>query len=283
MLLVPVLDVFAKLLGQTLHPVEVTFMRFLVQILLMAPFVIWARLWFVPEGTALLQLGRGFLLAIATACFFGALQKLPMAEAISIYFAQPLILTVISAIFLGETIKFRRIITILFGLLGVSVILRPSLVEFGWAALLPLASALSMAGYIAITRKLAGHAHPYQMQFLVGVTAATVLGSIILVDEILDIFRIQFVIPNTKELEWIFYMGLVATIGHIFIVWATRNAQANVLAPFQYVEIVSTVFLGYLVFGDTPAMTTVIGVTIIILSGIYLLHREHLTSQSSEN
>ena len=61
--------------------------------------------------------------------------------------------------------------------------------------------------------------------------------------------------------------GSITNYGHIFIVWATRNAQANVLPPFQYVEIVSTVFLGYLVFGDTPAMTTVIGVTIIILSG----------------
>ena len=92
MLLIPALDVFAKLLGQTLDPVEVTFMRFVVQTMLMAPLVIWARQWHVPDGTLGMQFARGVLLAIATVCFFAALQHLPMAEAISIYFIQPLIL-----------------------------------------------------------------------------------------------------------------------------------------------------------------------------------------------
>ena len=67
----------------------------------------------------IVQTARGILLAIATACFFAALQHLPMAEAISIYFAQPLILTAISALLLGEKIRQRRIITILIGLVGV--------------------------------------------------------------------------------------------------------------------------------------------------------------------
>ena len=60
-----------------------------------------------------------------------------------------------------------------------------------------------------------------------------------------------------------------------FIVWATNNAPASVLAPFQYFEIVSAVFLGYLVFEDVPATSTVIGVLIIVVSGVYLFHREH--------
>jgi len=86
MLFIPILDVFAKLLGQALDPVEVTFMRFVMQILLMAPLVIWTRQWHIPTGTLMMQFTRGILLAIATVCFFAALQHLPMAEAISIYF-----------------------------------------------------------------------------------------------------------------------------------------------------------------------------------------------------
>ena len=69
-------------------------------------------------------------------------------------------------------------------------------------------------------------------------------------------------------------MGLAATIGHVFIVWAMSNAHANVLAPFQYVEIIGAATLGYLVFNDTPASTTMFGVAIIVLSGLYLFHRE---------
>ena len=149
MLLVPVLDVFAKLLGRTLDPVQVTFMRFVMQILLLTPFVVWGRLWTIPKGTFGMQFARGVLLAIATACFFAALQHLPLAEAIAIYFVQPLLLTAISALFLGETVRLRRILAIAIGLTGVMVILQPSLILFGWPALLPLITALAMACYVA--------------------------------------------------------------------------------------------------------------------------------------
>ena len=105
MLIIPILDVFAKLLGGRLDPVEVTLMRFIMQACLMAPFVIYLRLWKIPPNTLLIQVARGVLLAFATVCFFAALQRLPMAESIAIYFAQPIILTILSAVFLGETIR----------------------------------------------------------------------------------------------------------------------------------------------------------------------------------
>ena len=74
-------------------------------------------------------------------------------------------------------------------------------------------------------------------------------------------------------------MGLAATIGHIFIVLAAGNAPANVLAPFQYLEIVTATILGYLVFNDVPATSTILGSAIIIGSGIYLFHRERLAAR----
>jgi drug/metabolite transporter (DMT)-like permease len=279
MLLIPALDVFAKLLGQSLDPVEVTFMRFVVQVMLMTPLVIWARQWHVPDGTLSMQFARGLLLAFATACFFAALQHLPMAEAISIYFIQPLILTAFSAVFLGEQIRQRRIIAIIIGLIGVVIILQPSLVIFGLPALFPLASAFAMAGYVTITRRLAGKAHPYQMQFVVGVTATLVLGATMLIGQVFEIAGTNFIMPNVQQIEWIIYMGLVATIGHLLIVWAATNAPASVLAPFQYTEIISSVILGYLVFNDLPAKSTVLGVSIIVACGVYLFHRERIASK----
>ena len=280
MLLVPVLDVFAKLLGRTLDPVQVTFMRFVMQILLLTPFVVWGRLWTIPKGTFGMQFARGVLLAIATACFFAALQHLPLAEAITIYFVQPLLLTAISALFLGETIRLRRIMAIAIGLIGVMVILQPSLILFGWPALLPLITALAMACYVALTRRLAGHVHPYQMQMMVGFSATVTLGFALLIGPVFDIPWTGFIWPTNQQLMWVAYMGLAATIGHVFIVWAAGNAPASVLAPFQYLEIVTATLLGYLVFNDVPANSTILGSAIIIGSGIYLFHRERLAARA---
>ena len=256
-------------------------MRFVVQTLLMAPLVFWAHQWHVPNGTLIMQFARGVLLAIATVFFFAALQHLPMAEAISIFFVQPLILTGLSAVFLGEQIRQRRIVAIIIGLLGVFIILQPTVIIFGLPALFPLASAFAMAGYITITRQLAGKAHPYQMQFIVGLTATIFLGLTMLVGHIFEFSSMSFIIPNSQQIEWIIYMGLASSIGHIFIVWAANNAPASVLAPFQYMEIISTVILGYMVFGDLPAKSTVAGVSIIIGCGIYLFHRERVTAKKN--
>jgi S-adenosylmethionine uptake transporter len=274
MLIIPVLDVFAKLLGKRLDPIEVTLMRFIMQALLMAPFVIYLRLWHIPKGTLGLQAARGVMLAIATVCFFAALRHLPMAEAIAIYFAQPLILTLFSALFLGETIRARRITAIIVGMIGTLVILQPSLMIFGAAALLPLGSSLAMAIYMVLTRKISGSVHPYQMQFVVGIAAVAVLGAVLFLGTFIGLPGTTIIMPTMQEFYWIIGMGLAATIGHAFIVWAMANAPANVLAPFQYVEIVGATTLGYLVFNDVPANSTILGVLIIVLSGVYLFHRE---------
>lgn len=278
MLIIPILDVFAKLLGGRLDPVEVTLMRFIMQACLMAPFVIYLRLWKIPPNTLLIQAARGVLLAFATVCFFAALQHLPMAESIAIYFAQPIILTILSAVFLGETIRARRIIAIIVGMIGTLIILQPSVMKFGAAATLPLGSSIAMALYMVLTRKIAGVVHPYQMQFNVGIAAVSVLGLTLIVGTAIGLPGTVFLIPRTQEYIWIFGMGLAATLGHVFIVWAMGNAPANVLAPFQYVEIVGATLLGYLVFNDVPARSTILGVTVIVFSGVYLFHRERQVS-----
>ena len=193
---------------------------------------------------------------------------------------QPLLLTALSALFLGETIRLRRIIAIAIGLIGVIVILQPSLIMFGWPAFLPLITALTMACYVALTRRLAGQVHPYQMQMMVGFSATSILGFALLVGTIFEIPWTSFVWPTNQQLIWVAFMGLAATIGHIFIVWAAGNAPASVLAPFQYLEIVTATILGYLVFNDVPASTTIVGSSIIIGSGTYLFHRERLAARA---
>jgi len=274
MLIIPFLDVFAKLLGDTHGPLEITFWRFFMQTVLMLPFMVRLRLWQVPPGTMPMQAARGLLLALATAFFFAALQHLPMAEAIAIFFVQPMILTLLSVVLLGERLRIRRIAAILAGLGGTMVILQPSLIIFGWPAVLPLCSALSMALYMVLTRKLSATVNAYQMQFFGSVASMTVLGALVAIGTFLQITAAGMTWLSGQELSWVIGMGLAATVGHAFIVWAAGNAPTNLLAPFQYVEIIGAATLGFLVFGDVPATSTFIGVAIIIVSGLYLLHRE---------
>ena len=280
MLIIPFLDVFAKLLGVTHGPFEITFWRFFMQTVLMLPFVMILRLWTIPAGTLVLQAVRGLLLAMATVFFFAALQHLPMAEAIAIFFAQPMILTLLSVVLLGERIRARRITAILFGLAGTIIIVQPSVLLFGWAAVLPLGSALSMALYMVLTRRLADDVNPYQMQLLGSIAAMTALGAIVLVGSLLSIPGAAMSGLTLQEIWWVIGMGIAATLGHAFIVLAAGKAPANLLAPFQYVEIIGATTLGYLVFGDIPATSTIIGVGIIIASGLYLFHRERVAGRA---
>jgi S-adenosylmethionine uptake transporter len=278
MLIIPFLDVFAKLLGATHGPFEITFWRFFMQSALMLPFVIMLRLWTVPPGTLVLQAVRGLLLAMATVFFFAALKHLPMAEAIAIFFAQPMILTVLSALILGERLRARRIGAIIAGLIGTLIIVQPTILIFGWPAILPLGSALSMALYMVLTRKLSSDVNPYQMQFLGSVAAMIGLGLIVLAGTVFSLSGATMSMLTEREVMWVVGMGIAATLGHAFIVFAAEKAPANLLAPFQYVEIIGATALGYLVFSDIPARSTVLGVGVIVLSGLYLFHRERVVA-----
>ncbi|ADE38503.1 DMT family transporter [Candidatus Puniceispirillum marinum] len=279
MLIIPAIDVCAKTLGRSFDPIQITFFRFFMQICLLLPLVIYNRLWTIPPGTLAIQCMRGVTLVIATFCFFWAIQHLPLAEAIAIFFVQPLILTGLSVLILGETIRMRRIFAIIFGLIGAMMVLQPSFVIFGWPALLPLVSAVSMAFYMIFTSRISKVAHPFQMQFVVGLVAVIMLGIVMILGQFADIPGTAFLTPDSHHFKWIVGMGIASTIGHMLIVFSTQNAPASVLAPFQYVEIVTAALFGYLFFNDTPADTTFVGTFIIIASGVYLFHRERVVAR----
>ncbi len=274
MLIIPGIDVFAKLLAPTMSAGQIVWYRFLIQSLLLAPIIISRRLWVLPDGTVVMQFTRGILLATATVFFFSALSALSIAEAIAIFFVEPLILTVISALFLGEVIRIRRIMAIIVGFIGAMIIIRPAFINIGAPALYPLAAAFCFAFYFLLTRKLSGKVDAFQMQWMAGISATLVLGVALLLGGAAGINAFDRSIPQGHEIVWILSLGMIATIGHMFLVHAVRHAEASMLAPFQYLEIIGAVIFGYLVFSDTLDLATVIGVSIIIASGLYIWRRE---------
>ena len=279
MLIIPTLDVFAKLLTDQISAGQIAWFRFVLQTLLITPFILYFRLYHIPKGTVILQAMRGIMLAGATVLFFAALIKLSIAQAIAIFFVEPMILTILSAVFLGEVIRIRRILAIIAGFIGALIIIRPTFLAVGITALYPLGAALCFAIYVIITRQLK-NVSPLQMQWMVGISATLFMSLAVMIGHHTGW---SMLIPGTPEgiaVLWVGCFGVIATIGHLILVVAVKHAPASLLAPFQYIEIISATIFGYWIFGDVLDQPTIIGVSIIIASGIYMFHREALTKNN---
>ena len=273
-LMLPGLDAFAKLAAATVPSGQVAWFRFVFQALVLMPLVLWRHRGWPRVARIPIHALRGALMALATLMFFTALVHLPMAEAIAIFFVEPLILTLFSAMFLGETVGWRRVVAILVGFAGALLVIRPSYAAFGPAALLPLGTAVCFAGYLALSRSLARDGDALTMQFTTGIAGAIVMSIALAIGWGTGMPYLAAVLPTPEAWLFLVAMGCVATVGHVLLAKAFSYAPAGLLAPFQYLEIVSATILGYLVFGDLPDTTTFAGVAIIVASGLYVFHRE---------
>ena len=273
MLLIPGIDSVAKSLQPELSSGLISWARFLFQFLLLLPMVIWAGCWRWPKRPVM-EFARGFLISLATLLFFSSLIALPVADAIAIFFVEPLILTLLSPFFLGETIGWRRILAVVVGLIGALIIIQPGYSVFGIYAVLPMCAAVVFAFYLILTRKLAMDNDPLSMQFNAGFGGLVTMSAALAIGSSFDVSFLAVALPNTTEWLLLGLLGLIATTGHLLVVHGLKRAPASVLAPFQYFEIISATILGYIVFGDFPTATTWLGVSIIIASGLYVFHRE---------
>ncbi len=275
MLILPGIDAIAKWLSGSVAAGQVAWSRMFFQALLLAPLA--ARLPGPLFGAGLaIHALRGALITTATLLFFAALRYLPMAEAISIFFVEPLILTLLAALLLGERVGWRRLAAVLTGLAGALLIIRPSFASFGWAALLPLGTATVFACYLILTRLLARRDDPLRMQFLAGVFGCALITPVLGAGALAGIEVLTPVWPSALEWGLLAALGVIATAGHLLVVHAFRGAAPAVLAPFQYLEIVSATLLGWLLFGDFPDLTTWLGVATVVGAGLYVFHRERL-------
>lgn len=280
MLLIPGIDAIAKLLSGTVSPAQIAWGRFVFQTLLLLPVILLTGR---PVRSARLGVHacRGALIATAIVLLFWALRYLPIANAIAIFFVEPLILTLFSALFLRESVGARRLVAVAVGLLGAMIVIRPSWEAFGWAAVLPLGTAICFAGYLTLTRHVAGNEDVLTIQLWAGIFAALVLSAVLMMGGATGVEVIAPAWPTAWELGMLGALGLIATVGHVLIALALRHASASILAPFQYLEIFSATVLGFVLFGDFPDAVTWLGTSIIVASGLYVFLRERRLARDS--
>ncbi len=280
--LAPLLDVSSKLATVTVPVGQITAARFVVQAALMLPVVLWMRLPLAvsPRMAGQLLLRAVFLIA-STYSFVAAVSFMAIADALAIAFVEPFVILLLGRILFGDQVGPRRIAACAVGFFGALLVIQPSLAAFGLKALWPLGTAFFFAFYMLSTRAVSASVHPVAMQF------HTALAGMVLVLPVLWLMDgrggpFDPVMPQGIAWLWLFGMGFWATVSHMCMTYALKFAPASTLAPLHYSEIVVSVTLGYLVFGDFPNPLALAGIAIIVGSGLYVIHRERVVARRAK-
>jgi drug/metabolite transporter (DMT)-like permease len=267
-LLFTVMDSIAKSLTAS-YPVQQViwaryFFQFALMLLLIPRLGIAGLLWTKRPGV---HITRGLLLTVATGCMITAISMVPLADAYTITFTAPFLVTVLSIPLLKERVGWRRWTAVLVGFAGVLIVFRPFAAPIHWAMLLPLITAGCFAVYQILTRKVSYDSREtaFMMLFYLAWVGTAVMTAVVPA-------YWQPVAPG--DWAWMVGTGALGATGHLILIRALRIAPASVLSPFIYSQIVWALGIGYLWFGDTPNAWMLIGCSVIVASGMYVFYRE---------
>lgn len=259
----PMIDVFAKFLGQQGVPVlQIVWARLSIGAVVAMPFA-WRHgggQGLIPDRPGFHSLRAGFLIA-ATFSFFLSLKYLPIADALAIFFVQPLVVTLLSALVLKEHVARHRWAAVAVGFIGTLIIIRPGFVALNPGSLLALAAGSFLAIYMVMTRHMAGRAPAMVTTFQTNAIGAVLLS-----------LAMPLVWHALSPSQWLMCLGLgsIATFGHYLIVRGYDYAEASLLAPLAYTEMVTATALGWYFFGDFPDALTFLGVAILLACALYI-------------
>jgi len=217
---------------------------------------------------------RGIAGTAAMALGFAGLAYLPLPEVTALGYAAPLLTVVFAALILGERVRFFRISTVLLGMAGVLVVLSPRL-GFGtevsdsraaFGAALVLAGAVCAALAQIATRTLVQTESTAAIVFCFSVTASVLA---------LATLPFGWVVPTPTTAAILVLVGVIGGFGQIFLTTSYRDADASLVAPFDYASILFALAIGYWVFDEVPTVTMLAGAALVILAGVLIIWREH--------
>lgn len=264
-------DMQAKLLTDTLHPIQIAWSRQLG--LLLGVFILLAL-----RGTQILrtrhlglQITRGAGAAASATLFIVAISYVPLADAVAVAFVAPFIVTVMGATLLKEPVGIRRWSAVTIGFLGTLIVIRP-----GFGVIHPAVMLVVMAAFLFALRQVLSRIMSGTDRTMTTIAYTALVGSFLLTIPLPFVWRW----PTTgQEIALLVSIAVMAALAELLVIKALEVAQAVVVAPMQYTLMIWGTMYGYLVFGQLPDTWTWVGAAIIVATGLYTLQRERLAAR----
>ena len=259
------MDAMAKMLSTQVHPIQTIWARYISQAVLVF-FIVLPKIRILGRTKyPKLQLARSVFLMLATSCFFFSISKIGLAEATAIMDVNPVLITLGAALFLGEKMGSRRIFGIIVSLIGALIIIRPGMGVFSVYAVLPLLAAVFYSGYNLFTRFVGKNESPWTSLFYSALFGAVFLSAVVP----------MFWQPMSYA-AWglVLAIGICAAFAQWMLITSLALGEASMLAPFAYTGLISATLWGALFFDEYPDGYTIIGATLIVVSGVYVWYRE---------
>lgn len=228
-----------------------------------------------PKG----HLTRSAIGLSAMVCSFTALYLLPLPDATAIGFATPLVVVVLAFFLLGEPVRIYRWSAVVVGFVGILVVLSPHLGEGDLdsaatlGALLGLAAAVFGALAMIAVRKLCETERTSTI--VTWFAGASTVMSLLTVPLGFVLPGQAWIIPDMETAGLLILIGLAGGVGQILLTQSYRFADASTIAPFDYVNMLWAIIVGWLIFSETPVPEVIIGAAIVIAAGVFVIYREH--------
>ncbi len=278
-------DVAIKFLsgGYALH--QVILIRAFVAMAFILSFIAFSRTGFRQLVTRRpkTHLMRVAIVMVSNVTFFLGLAAMPLADAVAVAFVSPIVITVLSVVFLRETVGPRRWIAVILGMVGVIIMLRPGAGVIQPAAVLVLISAILYAAGNLLARQMGGTESAVTLGFYVQagfILVSSAMGFWVgdghmASDDTLWTFLFRpWIWPPVADWPIFLATGLAVGIGGMMVTQAYRTAEAGLVAPFGYVGMPAAIVWGAVIFGTFPDLTAWAGIALICGSGLYTLWRE---------
>lgn len=227
----------------------------------------WASLRLPTQG---LQWLRGVAISCSAIGMFMGVWIMPLADATTIAFTQPMITAILGIIFLHERARKETWIACAIAFVGVIIVLRPGFAELGWGMLFPLMGATGMAVTLIANRKVAGRASVLAMQYYMSVTGMVFLSFVVLTGHYSGVDQFELHWPHWSVLARCAFIGISACFAQWFIFMGTVRAGAGTVSPMIYGQLLMAVAFGWAFFGDVPDAVSLLGAVVIIGAGLYL-------------
>jgi len=280
-------DVLVKYLSTSTSVFQIFFVRSIVGLLTIGLYLsITKKKIIFKSQYPLLTLIRVVLFFSAFLAFYVSLSKLSLAVANTLFFTSPFFITIFSMIFLKERIGIRRWIAIIIGFLGVIIVMNPRVENLNLFHLLPVYCAVCYALSMIIIKKTSDKDSVYSQIFHLYISAL-ILSSLISLfigdgsfnkynDPALQFLFREWHLSLNENTIFLFIIGFTGAAGFFCLHQAYRISSPPTVAPFEYILIFWSISLGWLVFGDVINLRALIGILIIVGSGIYIFLRENI-------